>query len=132
MTKYEKKLKEKYSVLFTTNCHTIIYDHNHMIIYNSDLIKIIDIIGTIYKPYLDNLSENDKLNLKICYPYFPITIYQKIHISIKSKQECLFDEQWESTVLSTVDPNYNKKLNKENKCNYNYIIDGKYIRKIQK
>ncbi len=131
MSKYEKKFENKDSIIFTTNCHTIIYDDNSMRIYNSDLIKIIDIIGTVYKQYFDKLSENDRLNLKIYYPYL-LTIYQKIHIRIKGQQECLFNEQWESTLLSTIDSNYFKQLTKENKNNYNYIIDGKYIRKIEK
>lgn len=131
MSNYEKRFEDKDSVIFTTNCHAIIYDDNSMTIYNSDLIKIINITGTIYKTYLDNLLENDRLNLKIYYPYL-LTIYQKINIRIKGKQDFLFNEQWESTMLSTVEHNYFKQSYKENKHNYNYVIDGKYIRKIKK
>lgn len=131
MSDYEKKLDDNFSIILTTNCHTIIYDDNSMMIYNSDLINIVDVIGTTYKPYLDKLSENDRSNLKIYYPYL-LTIYQKIHIRIKGSQELLFNEQWESTLLSTVDSNYFKQIDKENRNNYNYIIDNNYIKKIKK
>ncbi len=131
MLNFQIKFEDKDSVLITTNCHIIIYGSNSMKIYDSDLTEIISIIGTIYKPYLDNLSENDKDNLKVHYPYL-LTIYQNIHIRIKGSQKLLFNKQWESTLLTMVEPNYFKKSYKQNKCNYNYIVDGKYIIKIKK
>ena len=129
MIRSEILLKESESVLFTTNCHTIIYDDNHITIYNSNLIKMIDINGSIYKEYFDNLPKDDKI--KVCYSY-QLTLYQNVYLSIKNKEDKIFDQQWESILLSYSDPNYVKEIDKENKRNYNYIIDDKYVRKIKK
>jgi len=130
MTRYEILLKEKELALLTTNCYIIIYDENHMEIYNSNLIKMLDVDGVIYKPYFDNLSKDDKL--KICYCY-QLTLYQNIYLSVKNKECKLFDQQWESILLTYADPNFIKDTDKENKRNYNYIINDKSVlRKIKK
>lgn len=129
---YVKKLEDNDSVLFTINCHSIIYDENHIEIYNSNLIKIIELYGTIYKKYLDDLDETDKYNLKISYIYYPITFHQKICVIIKDKKKKVFGEDWESMLFTNIDSNYIKELDKENKSTYNYIIEDNYIRKIKK
>jgi len=126
MTRYEILLKEKELALLTSNNHIIIYDENHMEIYNSNLIKMLDLNGVIYKPYFDNLSKDDKI--KVCYSY-QLTLYQNIYLFIKNKYYKLFDQQWESMLLSYADPNFIKDMDKENKLNYDYIINDKFVLK---